>query len=230
MLIIRRSSPRFAAALALLGAVVIGCAQQPPPPSAEQSMTTITVPAAVQDEAIIERAEAVMGARLRALGITNFAATAGDDLTFRFAIPASVDVADVEAVLNTRGDVQWLAWSEGPWPSEGDPVREGVRPLFGSTDIASGAVQPAGPGSPGGVLVRLKPAAHDALERYTRVHIGEPALPVAMDDTILLSPAINSAIESGELVIGFADDASISPEALVAILASGPLPEAWEGS
>ena len=193
-------------------------------------MTTITVPAAVQDEAIIERAEEVMSARLRALGITNFTATTGDDLAFRVAIPASVDVADVEAVLNTRGDVHWLAWSDAPWPSEGDPVREGVPPLFDSTDIASGAVQPAGLGSPGGVLVRLEPGVHGALEGYTRAHIGEPALPVAMDGTILLSPAIDSAIESGELVIGFADDAPISPEALVAILASGPLPEAWEGS
>jgi hypothetical protein len=224
------SSIRGAVGLALIGAIVTGCGQQPTPPPTDLSMTTITIPAPGQDEAILERAEQVMAARLRALGITNFTATAGDDMTFMVAIPAAVDVADVEAVLNTRGDVQWLAWSDEPWPSEGDPVREGVPPLFGSADIASGAVQPAGVGSPGGVLVRLDPAAHGALETYTRAHVAEPALPVAMDGTILLSPIINSPIESGELLIGFADDGPISPEALVAILASGPLPAEWAGN
>lgn len=224
------SSARAAAVLALIGALVSGCGQQPtpsgPPASAEESITTITIPGAVQDEALMERAEAVISERLRTLGIGTFSAAVGDRLTFTIAIPASVASGDVEAVLNARGDVQWLAWSAAPWASEGDPVREGVAPLFGRADIASTSVQSGIHGSPGGILVRLKPAASEALNTYSSLHVGQPALPLAMDGTILLSPIIQGPMASGEIVISFAEDAPISPEALAAILASGPLPAA----
>jgi hypothetical protein len=208
--------------------------QASPSSTAGQSMTTITVPSPDHDKAMMEQAATIMGERLRALGIGNFSAAAGDDLTFSFVLPPSVDPVDVSAVLSTPGVVEWLAWSEAPWPVEGGPVREGVLPLFDASDqILSASVQPAGAAGPDSVLVTVGTLAADAIGTYTSEHVGEPAMPLAMDGVILLAPTIQVPIMGGEVVITFPSalqDAPISPRAFAAILASGPLPAGWTTS
>ena len=94
-----------------------------PPPSAPPSLTTITLPVSVRDKAIVILASDVMAKRLQALGIGNFTSSAGDDLRFTLPIPPSVERADVDAVLNTPGDVEWLDWPDGqPVPDVGSAV------------------------------------------------------------------------------------------------------------
>jgi len=199
-----------------------------PSASAAESLTTITVPSPVHEKAIMLQAQDVMSARLRALGIGNFTAAAGDDLTFSFILPPSVDQADVDTVLNAPGDIEWLAWSEAPWPVEGDAVREDVFPLFDASDqILSATVRPASGGSPEGVVVSLGPVAWEAIAAYTSAHVGEPALPLAMDGTVLTSPTIHAPITGGDIIITAGIDGPISTQALAAILSSGPLPAAW---
>lgn len=217
---------------ALPGPSVPPGGQASPSPSSEPSMTTITVSSPVHEKAIIVQATDVMSARLRTLGIGNFTSSgSGDNTTFSFVLPSSVDLADVRVVLTTQGDIEWLAWSAEPWPVEGDPVRQDVLPLFdASGQILSVTVRPASDGSPEGVVVSLGSLAADAIATYTSAHIGEPAMPLAMDGVILLSPTIQGAITGGDVLITLAEDAPISAEALSAIMASGPLPAAWTAS
>jgi hypothetical protein len=200
-----------------------------PSVSPPEALTTFTVPVPVREKAIADRAATVFEDRLRALGIGNFSGSIGDEMQFSMSIPPSVDPTDIETVLHRVGEVEWLAWPDDlPGPSEGDPVPEGVLPLFDASDqIESVALRAASGDQPSGVEIHFGSVASHALEIYTSSHVGRP-MPLAMDGRILISPMIQSPIPAGELLITVpAADAPISPAALAAILESGPLPTGW---
>jgi hypothetical protein len=144
-------------------------------------------------------------------------------------VPPDVDPVDVETVLTTPGRMELLAWTDEPWPSIGQPVPDDVEPLFDvSEQLISATVVPRSEVQPPGVHVRFGPAASDALSRYTSEHIGDPALPLAMDGRIQIAPFIQSPLTGGEMIIVLGDDEDpMSPEALVVILTSGPLSPEW---
>lgn len=197
-----------------------------PPPSAPPSLTTITLPVSVRDKAIVILASDVMAKRLQALGIGNFTSSAGDDLRFTLPIPPSVERADVDAVLNTPGDVEWLDWPDDrPVPDVGSAVPDGIHALFSSSEVISArAITSNGQSS---VDIQLAPVAAEAFAAYTEAHIGKP-MPLAMDGRILVSPTIQSPISGGEVGITFgSNDEGLSAAALAAILQSGPLPPGW---
>lgn len=200
-----------------------------PSAAAPEALTTFSVPVPVREKAIADRAATVFEDRLRALGVGNFSGSIGDEMQFSMTIPPSVDRADIETVLHRVGEVQWLAWPDDrPGPSEGDPVPEGVLPLFDASDqIESVALRAASGDQAPGVEIHFGSVASHALEIYTSSHVGRP-MPLAMDGRILISPTIQSPIPSGELLITIpAKAAPISPAALAAILESGPLPTGW---
>jgi hypothetical protein len=232
-----------ATALAVLVAVVVfrsGLVQTPgvpgthatPTATPEQAMTTISLPVPVQEKAIVEQAEAVFANRLKALGIGNFTASAGNDLRFTFLIPPSVDPADVEAVLHTAGRIEWLAWPNGaPTPNVGDRVPQGVLPLFDAASQITSVKLTTGHTSPQVPEVELTfgPVGTEALATYTGSHIGQP-LPLALDGKILTAPIIQSPITEGDIIItapSVPDASGLSAAALAAILKSGPVPSGW---
>jgi hypothetical protein len=228
------------AAALLIGAVALRTSLLPPSTgpgsqatpsaSATPAETTIILPMPVREKAIAEQAEAVFQDRLRALGVGTFSGSIGDDIRFTLVIPETVDPADVELVLHTFGQVEWLAWPDAlSYPAEGDVVPDGVLPLFDaanqivSVQLITTQNAPPGPG----VEVTFGPTAMEALAAYTSSHVGKP-MPLAMDGTILTSPTIQGAITGGDLVISFASQGgSMSAAALAAILESGPLPTGW---
>lgn len=205
-------------------------------PSAQERLTTITVsvpvPVPMREKVLGGQALATFQARLRALGIGNFSSVAGDEFAFTMSIPPSVDRADVDAVLQRVGEVEWLAWPDDlPPPAEGDQVPAGVLPLFDASDQIKSVLLHAGSvadvGDPQGVEVTFGSAASEALATYTASHLNRP-MPLAMDGKILISPTIQGAISSGDLFISMGPpDGPISPAALAAILESGPLPQGW---
>jgi SecDF, P1 head subdomain len=232
-----------AVAVVVLVAVVVfgnGLMQTPvapgthatPSATPEQGMTTISLPVPVQEKAIVEQAEMVFANRLTALGIGNFTASAGNDLRFTFLIPPSVDPADVDAVLHTAGRIEWLAWPDGaPTPNVGDPVPEGVVPLFdaasqiASVKLTTGHTIPQVPE----VELTFGPVATEALAAYTSSHVGQ-ALPLALDGRILTAPIIQSPLTAGDIIItapSAPEPGELSAAALAAILKSGPVPSGW---
>lgn len=231
-----------AAAVAVLVGVVVfgsGLVQTPVAPGTHatpsatpaQGMTTISLPVPVQEKAIVEQAEMVFANRLKALGIGNFTASAGNDLRFTFLIPPSVDPADVDAVLHTAGRIEWLAWLDGaPTPNVGDPVPQGVLPLFDAASQITSVKLTTGHTSPQVPEVELTfgPVATEALATYTSSHVGQP-LPLALDGRILTAPIIQSPLTGGDVIITTPSvpDAGLSAAALAAILKSGPVPSDW---
>jgi hypothetical protein len=231
-----------AAAVAVLVGVVVfgsGLVQTPVAPGTHATpsatpapgMTTISLPVPVQEKAIVEQAEMVFANRLKALGIGTFTASAGNDLRFTFLIPPSVDPADVDAVLHTAGRIEWLAWPDGaPTPNVGDPVPQGVLPLFDAASQITSVKLTTGHTSPQVPEVELTfgPVATEALATYTTSHIGQP-LPLALDGRILTAPIILSPLTGGDVIITTPSvpDAGLSAAALAAILKSGPVPSGW---
>ncbi len=231
-----------AAAVAVLVGVVVfgsGLVQTPVAPGTHATpsatpapgMTTVSLPVPVQEKAIVEQAEMVFANRLKALGIGTFTASAGNDLRFTFLIPPSVDPADVDAVLHTAGRIEWLAWPDGaPTPNVGDPVPQGVLPLFDAASQITSVKLTTGHTSPQVPEVELTfgPVATEALATYTTSHIGQP-LPLALDGRILTAPIILSPLTGGDVIITTPSvpDAGLSAAALAAILKSGPVPSGW---
>jgi hypothetical protein len=231
-----------AVAVAVLVAVVVfgnGLVQTPVAPGTHatpsatpaQGMTTISLPVPVQEKAIVEQAEMVFANRLKALGIGNFTASAGNDLRFTFLIPPSVNPADVDAVLHTAGRIEWLAWPDGaPTPNVGDPVPQGVLPLFDAASQITSVKLTTGHTSPQVPEVELTfgPVATEALATYTSSHVGRP-LPLALDGRILTAPIITSPLTGGDVIITTPSvpDPGLSAAALAAILKSGPVPSGW---
>ncbi len=231
-----------AAAVAVLVGVVVfgsGLVQTPVAPGTHATpsatpapgMTTISLPVPVQEKAIVEQAEMVFANRLKALGIGTFTASAGNDLRFTFLIPPSVDPADVDAVLHTAGRIEWLAWPDGaPTPNVGDPVPQGVLPLFDAASQITSVKLTTGHTSPEVPEVELTfgPVATEALATYTTSHVGQP-LPLALDGRILTAPIIQSPLTGGDVIITTPSvpDAGLSAAALAAILKSGPVPSGW---
>jgi hypothetical protein len=216
--------------------VLAGCATSPlPSPSATATTVVLRVP--VREKAIAEEAEAIFANRLKALGIGNFTASIGNDMRFTFVMPPSLDPADVDAVLHTAGVVAWLAWpsccgTRAQIPNVGDPVPDGVLPLFDTASEIRSVTVTSTPtnGRPAGVEVTFGPAATQALSTYTTMHVNEP-MPLALDGKIVAVPIILSPSTQGDLIITPAgsgsEPGSLSAAALGAILKSGPLPSGW---
>ncbi len=232
-----------AAAVAVLaGAVVIGngLVRSPVAPGTDATpsatpalgMTTVSLPVPVQEKAIVEQAQMIFANRLKTLGIGNLAASAGSELRFTFLIPPSVDPADVDAVLHTAGRIEWLAWPDGAViPNIGDPVPEGVLPLFDAArEITSVKLTTADsiPQQPA-VELTFGPVGAEALATYTAAHLGQ-SLPLALDGRILTAPTIQGPLTGGEVFITFPsipNPGELSAAALAAILESGPVPSGW---
>jgi SecDF, P1 head subdomain len=227
-----------AAAAALIAVVAFGSGLVPSSfapgagvtPTPTLSPTTIVLPVPIREKAIAAEAEAIFADRLRALGIGTFTASIGNDLRFTFVLPATVPAADVDAVLHTAGQLEWLAWPDGlPVPDVGHPVPAGIPVLFDQSRIVSATVGSPRNQAPPALVVQLQldATAASALADYTSAHIGGQDV-LALDGKVLAAPIIESQITSGDVAISWAPaSASLSAAALVAILQSGPLPAGW---
>lgn len=245
----RRARPRFASinrlALAAAGALMVvaiiaalsmrgglrpidGTGAQTAEPTPTPAILNITLSVPIREKAIAEQAEQVFADRLRSLGIGTFSASIGDDIRFEFVPPPGVSRSDIDLVLHTRGDIEWLAWpTDRQPPDEGDPIPNDVHPLFEAAgQVTAVEVRAASGGQPAGVVITLAPRAAEAVATYTAGHVNE-VMPLAMDGRILFAPIIAGPIESGQIFISTTADEGVSPQALAALLMSGPLPEDW---
>jgi preprotein translocase subunit SecD len=216
--------------LVLAAALVIaaGCdSERPPIGSPSPPTVTMVFDVRIADEATIGQAEAVLEARLAALGVTVLASTTDGPLRLTLALPLAVERRAVEAVLRMPGLLEFVPWPAGTNPpAAGERVPDGQVPLFDTrTGIRSATSTRDDSGNPA-VDMTLRADAADALADYSTAHVGEVLLMV-LDGSVLAAPTIAAPIDSGELRVTLAPDAAIGADALAAIIASGPLPEGW---
>ncbi len=186
-------------------------------------------------KAVTDQAMAVLSARLHALGIGNFTVAAGDVVTV--TVPASADQAAIRAVLTTTGQVSFVPLPPAtygsvngsgtqPIPNPGDALDPALTPVLGSSQIAGAQATTDASGNPG-VEFRLTPAGTSAFAAWTSSHAGE-FFAVVLDGRVLAAPYVKTPITDGQGTLILSQDGlSIRVPAVVAILSSGPLPDAW---
>jgi hypothetical protein len=216
-------------AILLLALIAVGCEAEPSPTARTRTMTaTISIP--VAGRGFNNEAEAVFFKRLSALGIREFGVSTDstDDLMrWTMQVPTAIDDEVVDAVLRRAGLFQFVPWPAGEeGPAPGDAVPAGLQPLFDDpTEFQSAAVTTDSAGQ-FGVDFTLGPVAREAIATYTTQHIGS-TLPFVLDGFVLTAPIIYGPIADGVLRLTGPDPPPVPLAAIVAMIASGPLPAAW---
>jgi hypothetical protein len=216
-------------AVLLLALIAVGC-QAEPSPTARMRTMTVTIAIPVPARGFNREAEAVFSERLTALGIREFGVSTvstDDSMRWTIQVPIAIDDETIEAVLHRAGLFQFVPWPAGhEGPAPGDAVPAGLQPLFDDpTPFESAAVTADSAGQPA-VDLTLDTVAREAIATYTRKHIGS-TLPFVLDGFVLTAPIINGRIAGGVLRLTGPLPAPISLAAIVAMIASGPLPAAW---
>lgn len=177
----------------------------------------------------------ILSARLRTLGVGTFTAAAGQAITF--TLPASANGAAVKAVLSTTGQVAFVplppagyGTATQPGPMEavlGEPLPSHEVPLFGSDQIAGAQATADASGGPA-LGISLASEGARLFAAYSSAHVGE-FFALMLDGRVVAAPVIQSAVPGGVLNLGLPADSLPMPlDALVAIMASGPLPDSWK--
>ena len=223
----RATSPIALATAFLVAACQSGSLSSPlpsPPPGVVYRVLPPAGPTPSKDDT--SRAIDVLSARLRALGISNFTAAAGDGITF--VLPPTVSDPQVRAILSTPGQISFvpLGPSGEVVAAEGQPPPANMHELFGADQIAAASVDASATGG-SAVTIRLKDAGARLLADYSSAHVGD-LFAIVLDGRILVMPTVAGAIPDGSVTISMPDQQLMIPiEALAAIFASGPLPVAW---
>jgi preprotein translocase subunit SecD len=216
--------------LFLIATAVAGCGPEPSPTVATRAMT-ITIPVPPAGKAVVGAAEEVFADRLRTLGIGNFTVNTGDAMTFRMAVPLTVDTATVEAVLRRPGVIQFVPWpADSGAPAPDTVVPAGLQPLFDDpSQFRSASITADDSGQPA-LDITFGAIGREAIATYTTEHVGG-YLPLVLDGIVLTAPIIQSPITDGviRLTAPFPaiDPESIPLVALAALITSGPLPAGW---
>ncbi len=209
--------------LALLVVVGAACQASPEPIVATQTMT-VTIPVPVADKALSSDAVDVFSKRLKALGIGNFTVSAGDTIKFVILVPLTFDAQLVDAVLKRPGVIEFVRCPDKP-PAQGDRMDVTTEPLVDAAEMTSAVMSTDSTGNPV-VKITLGAVGSQAMATYTADHING-CLPLLLDGTVLTDPIIQSPISGGEMLITGPDPVPIPLLALAAIIAAGPLPDAW---
>ena len=218
-----------AVAAALLLAVVAGC-------NATRTTTVIGSPfeaasvtvrpaVARPPKDVTDEAIAVLAARLDALGIGTYSIAAGDAITV--SIGNADDAFRVERALGATGVVDFSPQpGDEAVPAIGEKV-SGQESLWSGDHVESAAVATDGQGNPA-IDIELDEVGAAALAEWSAAHVMD-YLMVVVDGVVVATPVVRGPIDGGELEISFGGgpEPAIPIEALAAILASGPLPEAW---
>lgn len=211
-----------------------------PPPAATpvaSGMTEFVVrPAAsTPPKSVTDQAIQILSARLRALGVANFTIAAGDTITV--SVPASADQGAVRAALTTTGEVSFVplpaatyGTSTGggtkPVPNPGETLDPTLAPLLGSAEIASAQATTDASGNPA-VDLRFTPQGTRLFADWSTAHAGD-FFAVALDGAVLMAPYVKTPITDGTGMIALGQGGLPAPvSAIVAIIESGPLPDAW---
>lgn len=223
-----RAHPHAWSLLALL--VVAGAAcQASPEPTAAVRTITVTIPVPTADQAVIDAAGDVFAKRLKAIGIGFFTVDTGDVMKFTMLVPLTFDATLIDAVLRRPGVFEFVTWPAGTAdPAADDPVPATATPLFDAATAITSAEASVGGSNQPILTIKLSPVGAEALGTYTTQHIGE-FLVLALDGAVLAAPIVDSPITGGDLLISFptAEPPQIPLIAIAAMMASGPLPDAW---
>jgi preprotein translocase subunit SecD len=235
----RRTAPRLvqlAAAVALGGAMILGCAAErsdplPTPsegPSARPG-TTLTyeigwTAATPFDDASLTRLVDVVRRRLDATGVVGATVRAADQAHLIVTIPAGTDPNPIRRTVGQRGTVTFVPLGTDQLEA-GDPVDPARHPaLFGSEGVADARVAAD---QQGGRVVEfgLTPAATSVFGDFTAAHIGE-YFAIVLDDKVLTAPVIHSEIPGGVIQISKAGGYQLEEARELVTVLLGPLPAA----
>jgi preprotein translocase subunit SecD len=229
---LRRVSLAIVLGVAALGACEPSATREPVDVAGQHRYAICPQAGELPPKDVTDRAVEILRSRLAFLGVqtSSLAVGACIDVTAS-TTSAEQDAAIRPAVLGT-GRIELVPITADQLePLEvGDERPPGVDALVDGADIVgSGVVTPSQSGGTA-LTLRLSDAGGAMLESWTRVNIGA-TLAVVVDGVVVALPVIGEPI-GGELVLDLpAADVRALPvplRAIEAMIASGPLPPAWE--
>lgn len=165
----------------------------------------------------------ILSERLQLIGLKDFGITTADIITVH--VPASSDIGKVQSVIRHAGVVAFGAVpADSTLPDVGSsfpvtaPLWDGDQVEQASAGTDENGAQP--------VTIVLTPAGATAFAAFTAAHVNQ-AFVITLDGVVLAAPIIRVPIPDGHVVISFVEPLLLPTDVLVAILISGPLPEAW---
>jgi preprotein translocase subunit SecD len=211
--------------LALLLVAGAACQASPEPTAAMRTMT-VTIPVPIADKTVSIAAVDVFSKRLKALGVGNFTVSTGNTMKFVMLVPLTFDGTLVDAVLRRNGTFELVPWpADMQPPNSGDRIPATTEPIVDSTEFKSAVATTDSTGNPA-LLITLGPIGTEAFATYTTGHVMS-WVPLVMDGVVLVAPTISSPITDGKVLITGPEAFPIPLTAIIAIIDSGPLPDAW---
>ena len=210
---------------------------RPPAGFAEVDYQLFAIAGRQPDQATVQSTLKVLQARLVALNLAGAAVSARGVDGIAVVLPSG-DLQTASTLLAQTGLVAFVplpAATYGTASTSGSPVGitdgqplpsdPSLVALFDSTSIVSATIATDRSGA-SVVDFQLSATAASAFATYTGANVGN-FFAITLDGIVVESPSIQSAIPSGGGVISVGTDSDSQAQAarLVAILASGPLPD-----
>ena len=215
----------------------VAASARPPAGFAEIDYQLFAVAGRQPDQATVQSTLKVLQARLRSLNLASATVSVRGADGIAVLLPGG-DLQSAGTVLAETGLVQFVplpAATYGTASTTGAPAGitagqplpsdPGLAPLFDSTSIVSATLGTDQNGLPV-VNFDLSAAAASAFATYTASNVGN-FFAITLDGIVLEAPSIQSAIPggAGEITLAAGTDVQAQAARLVAILASGTLPD-----
>lgn len=200
--------------------------------SVEREFLVLPPSTTVPPKATTSIAGDVLAARVQALGVANFASSAGDVIFFTIPIGGPTDAA-LRAVLAAPGEVTFVPlpasdYGAGKLAAEiGKPLPKVEPVLFGWDGVA--AASRSTDATPAPLSITLTTSGAAAYASYATTNAGED-LAVVLDGTVAMLAPIGPYVPGSAIWMSPTIAEGETFDEAAAILVGGRLPDAWRGS
>ena len=108
----------------------------------------------------------------------------------------------------------------------GSSPPDGAAPIVFGTDFSAAEVSAAGPEGEPVLGLGFSDAGAATIASWSQQHRGE-VVALAVDGVVVALPMVDDAWAQGEVTLTMGEAPPIPPEAIAAMVSSGPLPPEW---
>ncbi len=176
---------------------------------------------------ITDRAVEILGARLASLGVETSSIGVGACIDVTATTSSAEHDAAVRAAVSGTGSIALASLPiAGATTSIGGTPPDGAAPvLFGADFSSAEAAIERSTGAPT-LTLTFSDAGSATIASWSRQHRGEVAA-LVVDGVVVALPTINEPWTQGDVTLSMGETPPVPPEAIAAMVNSGPLPPEW---
>lgn len=222
-----------AAVILSVAAVIVGACQPsesiaPSAIAGENVYTICPFGGELPAKEITDRAVEILGARLASLGVETSSIGVGACIDVTATTTSPEHEAAVRAAVNGTGSIAFVSLPVAGAQTTfvGGAPPDGAAPVLFGTDFSSAeAVAMRSTGTPA-LTLNFSDAGSATIASWSRQHRGEVAA-LVVDGVVVALPTINDPWTQGDVTLSMGETPPVSPEAMAAMVNSGPLPPEW---